>query len=132
MAQALTAGSEAAELMSARVADIERCLSALEVAFASGEGPLIDQQCQMLQRSLAESLAVFRQAEQAGIKPLRAEVLARLKLAQARVQAQQVAVHRAHASIDRTLSVLLPRQEQHATYGSLSHSPAAKALNAYR
>ncbi|MFT3856282.1 MAG: hypothetical protein QM742_01795 [Aquabacterium sp.] len=119
--------------MSAHVADIESHLHALEQAFASGDSVSIEAQVQQLQRSLADSLVAFRQAEHAGIDPLSPELRSRLKLAQARVQAQQVAVHRAAASIDRTLGVLLPRDQEAApTYGGLAHSPAAKAIKAYR
>jgi CRP-like cAMP-binding protein len=131
MAQAgpvLTAGSE---LMAAHVAAIERCLSALDVAFAAGQSEQIDLQSQLLQRSLAESLAVFRRAEHAGVACLTPELAARLQLAQSRVTAQQAAVHRARGSIERTLAVLLPSQDT-ATYSGLAQSPAAKALNAYR
>jgi hypothetical protein len=117
--------------LSAHVADIEQHLAGLDAAFVSGDSDRIDQQCQALQRSLADSLVAFRQAEHAGVTPLSSELLQRLKLAQARVQAQQAAVHRANASIDRTLAVLLPREEGD-TYGALAQSPAAKALKAYR
>lgn len=121
--------------MSAHVADIELHLHALDEAFASGEGTAIEQCVQHLQRSLADSLVAFRKAGHAGVDPLSAELRSRLKLAQARLQAQQLAVHRAATSIDRTLGVLLPRDAQDAgpTYGTLAQSPAAKALkNAYR
>lgn len=118
--------------MTAHVADIESRLHALDEAFASGDSAAIEAQVQHLQRSLAESLVAFRQAERAGLDPLPPELRARLKLAQSRVQAQQVAVHRATSSIDRTLDVLLPREQAVATYGDLAQSPAAKALKAYR
>ena len=117
--------------MSAHVADVEDHLSALEAAFASGDAQAIEQQSLHLQRSLADSLAAFRQAEHNGVHPLPADLLQRLKLAQARIQAQQVAVHRASASIDRTLGVLFPREEN-STYGDLGQSPITKALKAYR
>jgi len=118
--------------MSAHVADIEAQLHALETAFAAGDSPVIEQQCEQLQRSLVESLVAFRKAEHAGVDPLSAELRGRLKLAQARIESHQLAVHRAGVSIDRTLSVLFPR-EAGDTYGSLGDSPAAKALNkAYR
>ena len=117
--------------MSAHVASIERCLAALDAALAAGQGEQIDQQCQLLQASLAHSLAAFTHARHLGLTPLTPDLTARLQLAQARATAQQTAVHVARGSIERTLSVLLPREES-ATYSALSATPAAKALNAYR
>ena len=131
MASIIATAEDVKAAMSAHVADIEVRLAELDAAFASGDAPTMTQQCLQLQRSLAESLVAFRQAEQVGLSPLTASLRSRLTLAQARVLAQQGAVHRAHASIDRTLSVLLPREEC-STYGNLGASPAAKALSAYR
>jgi len=119
------------EPMSAHLADIEHHLGLLDAAFISGDAHAIEQQSLQLQRSLADSLVAFRQAEHRGTRSLPGELLQRLKLAQARIQAQQVAVHRATASIDRTLNVLFPREEN-STYGALGQSPIVKALNAYR
>lgn len=119
--------------MTAHIADIESRLHALEQAFASGDSAAIEQQVLPLQRSLADSLVAFRKAEHAGVDPLSPELRARLKLAQSRVQAHQVAVHRAASSIDRTLGVLFGRDDQPApTYGDLAQTPAAKAIKAYR
>lgn len=119
--------------MAAHVADIEAQLHALDEAFASGESAIIEQQVALLQRSLADSLVSFRKAEHAGIDPISPELRARLTLAQSRVQAQQVAVHRAVASIDRTLGVLFPgEQGVSPSYGNMSQTPVAKALKAYR
>jgi hypothetical protein len=121
--------------MAAHVADIEAHLHVLETAFASGDSQVIEQQCQALQRSLADSLVAFRKAEQSGVDPLSADLRARLQLAQTRVQAQQVAVHRASTSIDRTLSVLFPQQEEASVGVTGTQGPpsVAKALkNAYR
>lgn len=117
--------------MLAHVADIEARLADLDAVFASGDVPAMEQQCLQLQRSLADSLVAFRRAEQAGMSPLSTGLRARLKLAQARVLAQQGAVHRAHTTIDRTLGVLFAREDS-STYGNLGQSPAAKALSAYR
>lgn len=122
---------QTADLMAARVAEIEQCLHGLDEAFVSSDMQRIEHQCQALQRSLADSLVVFRQAEHAGLVPLSLDLIQRLKLAQARVVAQSAAVHRAQASIDRTLDVLFPG-EAPSTYGKLGQSPAAKALSAYR
>lgn len=128
MAHALSRQEEMSAEMAARVADIEQRLSELDKAFACGDSELIARQSLHLQRGLAESLVAFRQA---GLAPLTAELCARLKLAQTRVLAQQAAVNRANASIDRTLSVLFPREES-STYGNLAQTPVSKALNAYR
>jgi hypothetical protein len=131
MAHAMPERLDPTASMSAHVADLERCLLALDAAFASGNGDQIDLHCQQLQRSLADSLVAFRHAEHAGLRALSPELQGRLMLAQARVLAQQAAVHRARGSIERTLGVLLQREES-ATYSGLAQSPAAKALNAYR
>lgn len=132
MTQAMSGRQEDVRVsMVAQVAAIEQRLSELDKAFATGDGEVIAQQTQCLQHSLAESIVVFRRAEQAGLAPLSDALRSRLKLAQTRVLAQQAAVHRAHASIDRTLNVLLPREES-STYGKLGQTPAAKALAAYR
>jgi hypothetical protein len=131
MAQLEPGGRDVSAAMGAHVADIEARLSELDKAFATGDGEIIAQQSQQLQRSLAESLVAFRKAEHAGLLPLTAALRSRLKLAQTRVLAQQAAVHRANASIDRTLKVLFPT-EDNGTYGNLGQSPLAKVLNAYR
>jgi hypothetical protein len=131
MAHAPVSSMDPMASVSAHVADVEDHLSALEAAFASGDAQAIEQQSLNLQRSLADSLAAFRSAEHSGTHPLTGDLLQRLKLAQARIQAQQVAVHRASASIDRTLNVLFPREEN-STYGDLGQSPITKALKAYR
>ncbi|MBI5924411.1 MAG: hypothetical protein HY836_02320 [Aquabacterium sp.] len=131
MAQVNPFGEDVSAEMGAHVAGIEARLSELDKAFATGDGDAIAQQSQQLQRTLAESLVAFRKAEQAGLQPLDGELRSRLKLAQARLLAQQAAVHRANASIDRTLKVLFPTEES-STYGNLGQSPIAKALNAYR
>ena len=128
----MASGTNVNTSMSAHVADIEAHLHVLEAAFASGDANAIEKQCQALQRSLADSLVAFRRAEHAGVDPLSAELRARLKLAQARIQAHQLAVHRANSSIDRTLRVLFP-QEDSSTYGNPNQTAVAKALNnAYR
>jgi len=131
MAQVSPFGEDVSAEMGAHVADIEARLSDLDKAFATGDGDAIADQSQQLQRSLAESLVAFRKAEQAGLNPLDDALRTRLKLAQTRVLGLQAAVHRANASIDRTLKVLFPSEES-STYGNLGQSPVAKALNAYR
>jgi hypothetical protein len=132
MAHAAVARMNPTEPMSAHLADIEGRLAELEAAFASGDAQEIEQQSLQLQRSLADSLAAFRKAEQIGVGALSTDLVNRLKLAQARIQAQQVAVHRAVGSIDRTLNVLFANEDNGGTYGNLGQTPAAKALKAYR
>jgi hypothetical protein len=117
--------------MAAHVADIEAHLHVLESAFASDDSAAIERQCLSLQRSLAASLVAFRRAEHEGVDPLSPELRARLKLAQARIQAHQLAVHRAASSIDRTLGVLFGRDDL-STSSQPAQSVAAKVLNAYR
>lgn len=118
--------------LSTRVADIEACLSDLDLALASGDAPRIEAQSGRLQRTLADALDAFRQAMQSGREPLTPALRRRLSQAQTRTQALQGGVHQASASVDRTLGMLFPQDEQ-ATYGALGHSPAARALNkAYR
>lgn len=131
MAQALHHREQVSAEMAVHVADIEQRLSELDKAFASGDSEQIALHALHLQRGLAESLVAFRKAEQAGLKPLTDDLRSRLKLAQTRVLAQQAAVNRANAAIDRTLSVLFPREES-STYGNLAQTPVSKALNAYR
>ncbi len=121
----------ASHSMSAHVAEIEGQLVVLEAAFASGDGLTIEQQCLQLQRSLADSLVAFRKAEQQGIDPLSADLRQRLKLAQARIHAQQLAVSRANTSIDRTMRVLFPTEDS-STYGALGHGSSNKVAKAYR
>jgi hypothetical protein len=131
MAQLSPCEENVSEQMGAHVAAIEARLSELDKAFALGDAETIAQQSQELQRDLTQSLVAFRQAEHAGLPPLSDALRSCLKLAQTRLLAQQAAVHRANASIDRTLKVLFPSEES-STYGSLGPSPIAKALNAYR
>lgn len=118
--------------MAERVSHIEQCLHALDVALAAGAFDPIDQASTRLQRSLADTLSAFFNTP--GERPvLDADSRRRLSLAQARVAHQQGAVQRAALSVERTLAVLLPREDTAAgTYGALAQSPAAKALQAYR
>lgn len=117
--------------LSAHVADIEQCLSALDAALVAGDTHAIEQVGQQLQRSLADSLAAFRHATHEGKVALSPELRQRLVLAQSRITAQQALVHRSGAAIERTLNILLPREEA-PTYGALGQGPANRAANAYR
>jgi hypothetical protein len=114
---------------------IEGAMAELDAAFASGEMTRVDQAAVALQRSLADALAAFRHAARTGAQPLSPELQRRLQLAQARIQAQQASVVRAQASIERTLGVLLPREEgsTYGTgYGAVAATPQARLAQAYR
>jgi hypothetical protein len=103
----------------AHVQAIETRLDALETALRGSDTRAMDDACGALQRELAEAMAAFHHATSVGIKPLSPELLQRLILAQARVTALQPVVHRAVASIDRTLGVLLSTPDDDATYMAL-------------
>lgn len=115
-----------------QVAAIEAAMAELDTAFAASDMARVDVAAQALQRALADALVAFRQVARTGGQLLDPDTLRRLQLAQARVQAQQAAVVRAQASIERTLGVLLPREEG-STYGQLGPSSASSRLaQAYR
>lgn len=119
--------------MAVRVAEIEHALQRLDEALCGEAFDAIDVASQGLQRSLGEAVNALHAGRQPGQAPaLSAEVLRRLVLARQRASLQQAAVQRTLGSLERTLLVLLPREEGPATYGALGQSPAAKALGAYR
>ena len=117
--------------LSAHMADIEQRLADLDAALVSGDTAAVERVGQQLQRSLADSLAAFRHATHEGKLPLSQDMRQRLTLAQARIMGQQALAHRAGAAIERTLNILLPRDDA-PTYGALGQSPAARAAGAYR
>lgn len=117
--------------LSAHVSDIEQCLSALDAALVAADTVAIEKVGQQLQRSLADSLAAFRHATHEGKVPISPELRQRLVLAQSRITAQQALVHRSGAAIERTLNILLPKEES-PTYGAPGQSPAGRMVNAYR
>ena len=117
--------------LSAHMADIEQRLVDLDAALVSGDTGAVERVGQQLQRSLADSLAAFRHATHEGKIPLSHDLRQRLTLAQARIRGQQALAYRAGASIERTLNILLPREDV-PTYGALGQSPAARAAGAYR
>jgi hypothetical protein len=117
----------------AHVQAIETRLDALETALQGSDTRAMDEACGALQRELAEAMAAFHHATSMGIKPLSPELLRRLILAQARVTALQPVVHRAVASIDRTLGVLLITPEDDETYMALGAKASANRLaSAYK
>lgn len=117
--------------LSAHVSDIEQCLSALDAALVAADTVAIEKVGQQLQRSLADSLAAFRHATHEGKVPISPELRQRLVLAQTRITAQQALVHRSGAAIERTLNILLPKEDS-PTYGAPGLSPAGRMANAYR
>jgi chromosome segregation ATPase len=114
--------------LQARVSDIEQQLDVLEHALASSDLPAIEQASQQLQQRLSEAVAAVRQARQQGQPGLDEGLRQRLVLAQTRVQQQWAQAHRASASVERVLNILLP-QEDTVTYGN---PVATRALSAYR
>jgi hypothetical protein len=94
----------------------------------------IEEASASLHKALADALVAFRHAQQQGQVPLSAELRGRLMLAQARVTGLQQSVHRASASLQRTLGVLLvqegPGAAAPATYSAPSGPSAAYARNA--
>ncbi len=107
---------------------IEAQLDALERALASSDLQGIDQGSQALQQLLSDAVAQVRRARQQGSQALDEPLRQRLLLAQTRVQQQWAQAHRASASVERVLKILLP-QEEAVTYGNPA---AAKNLSAYR
>ena len=102
-----------------QVAAIERHLLAPDAALGAQDRAGMEACSAELHRTLADALAVFRHAVQAGVQPLSPELRQKLLLAQARVTGQQSSVHRAASSIERTLGLLLP-PEVDATYSALA------------
>ncbi len=117
----------------AHVQAIEARLDALETALRGSDTRAMDEACGSLQRELAEAMAAFHHASSVGVTPLSPELLKRLILAQSRVSALQPLVHRAVASIDRTLGVLLNTPDDDATYMALGAKVATNRLgSAYK
>ncbi|WP_298008673.1 hypothetical protein [uncultured Aquabacterium sp.] len=117
-----------AEALAQRVSLLEEQLDALDAALAVGATDALDAATTGLQQALAETL---RAASQPGLGALDPVLQRRLLNARTRVQGVGASVQRAASSFERTLQVLLPR-EQADTYGALGASPSAQALKAYR
>jgi hypothetical protein len=117
----------------AHVQAIETRLDALELALRGSDARAMEEACGHLQRELAEAMAAFHHATAMGHNPLTPELLKRLVLAQARVTALQPVVHRAAASIDRTLGVLLsgPSDDQ-STYMALGAKAGARLPTGFK
>lgn len=117
--------------LSAHVGEIEQCLTDLDAALVAGDTVAVDKVAQQLQRSLADSLAAFRHAVAEGRSPISPELRQRLVLAQSRVMSQQATVHKAGAAIERTLDILLPREDS-PTYGASGTAGSSRVAAAYR
>lgn len=113
------------------VQGIEEALQRLDDSLRGHDPLAIDTAAQALHKVLADAVVVCRHAQQAGQEALPIDLRRRLVLAQSRVGALQGAVHRAGASIERTLGILMPPSEGPATYGGLGPRPgSAAALSA--
>lgn len=131
MAQAI----DAAHALSERVQAIEHQLQGLDDALRVGDSAQLESASLALHRALADALASVRHAQQSGQEPLPQALRHRLLLAQTRVAGLQQTLHVASASIERTLAVLLPRDESVSVITSSNagpRTPVAAALNAYR
>ena len=118
--------------LSRHVLDIEDRLQRLDEALRGDQPLAIDAASQSLHKALADAVVAVRHARQAGQQaPLPEELRRKLMLAQSRVAALQTSVHRAGASIERTLGILMPPADGAGTYGALGAKPSsAAALNA--
>lgn len=115
---------------------LEGHLQALDEALRAQDAARLETASQALHKCLADALAAFHQAKKTGLQPLSPLMRQKLILAQARVTGLQTTVHRANASLSRTLSVLFPEEEagQGVTYGALqpTSGPGAAMRAAYK
>lgn len=115
---------------------LEGRLQALDEALRSQDAAQLEAASQALHKCLADALAAFHQAKKTGLQPLSPLLRQKLMLAQTRVTGLQAMVHRANASLSRTLNVLFPDDEagQGATYGALqpASGPGAAMRAAYK
>lgn len=118
--------------LSRHVQDIEDHLQKLDEALRGDQPLAIDAASQSLHKALADAVVAVRHARQAGRRDALPEALRqKLMLAQSRVAALQTSVHRAGASIERTLGILMPPVDGAGSYAALGAKPAnAAALNA--
>jgi hypothetical protein len=120
--------------LSRHVQDIEDRLQRLDEALRGDQPLAIDAASQTLHKALADAVVAVRHARQGGHQaPLPDALRRKLMLAQSRVAALQTSVHRAGASIERTLGILMPPADGAGTgtYGALGAKPStAAALNA--
>lgn len=110
---------------------LEGRLQALDEALRAQDPAGLESASQALHKCLADALVAFHQAKKAGAQPLSPAMRQKLMLAQTRVTGLQATVHRAGASMSRTLNVLFPEESGQgvgATYGALQ--PAASGAGA--
>lgn len=117
-----------------QVQAIEDRLLELDEALRGQDAARIDEATLALQKGLADALAAFRSARQAGQDPLTPDLRQKLSLAQIRLTTLQTSVHLASASMRRTLDVLFPPGADGVPVATSSapRTVAAAALNAYR
>jgi hypothetical protein len=116
------------------VSEIETRLHELDESLRLHDAPGMEAASLALHQVLAEAMAAFRHAQQMGHAPLSNDLKQRLMLAQTRVSGVQAAVHRASATLQRTLGVLLaqPDEPQAAAYAALgAKKSVAASLKAY-
>jgi phytoene dehydrogenase-like protein len=131
MAQAI----DALQDLNEHVQTIEAQLHGLDEALREQDAANVEAASACLHRALADALASFRRAQKAGAEPLPQPLRHRLMLAQTRVAGLQQTLLAASSSMERTLSVLLPRDESVTLITSSNagpRTPTAAALNAYR
>ncbi|MDE2400266.1 MAG: hypothetical protein KGL90_01185 [Burkholderiales bacterium] len=114
-----------------KVLAIEQYLGALDAALVSQDPAAVEVATGSLHRALADAMAAFRHAVQAGHDPLTPELRQKLLLAQARVSGQQATAARAVGSIERTLKVLLPQETESSTYSDLAAKAGPQGLKGY-
>ncbi len=121
--------------LSAHVQAIEAQIDGLDAALREQDSAQLEQMSSALHRALADALLSHQAAQQAGSEPLPQELRSRLMLAQTRAASLQQVLHFASSSIERTLAVLLPRDESAGLMTSSKAGPrtaVATALNAYK
>jgi len=93
------------------LAQIESRLEVLEGCLREQDAHGMDAAAQALHQALAAAVAACQMATHQGHPPLSIELKHRIALAQTRVNGLQLSVHRASASLQRTLGVLLAETE---------------------
>ena len=116
----------------AQLQAIEASLNQLDHAFGNGDPNLVAASAQGLHDALSSAMQAMRRAPRAPGMALPPALLTRLTLAQARARSHQQAVLRGRVAAERTLDVLLVRENADQTYSSLGGSPGSRVAAAYR
>lgn len=105
------------------LARIESRLDVLEQCLRAQDAHGMDAAAQALHEALALSVSACQWATYQGHPPLATDLKQRIALAQTRVNGLQLSVHRASASLQRTLGVLLADTDtpEAAAYAALGH-----------